>query len=211
MVVIGADGAFCSEIDRDSFDASDCRSPIENKQAVNKRIHRVALAMDQIDKPVLAVVQGPTSGAGMDMALMADISLAVGCGGEHPRRHRGPCRPPREAATRLPGPTTRRPTDHHPLRLDLHPRRRRVRTFARPCSRVRRREPQPRPCLSEGPVRRALPSVSWCVEGGAHALGCRGVAVVEAGRRAPPAPSEQVAGVRARACPRRLSQVRGLS
>lgn len=39
-------------------------------------MHRVALALEDVDKPVIAAVTGPAVGAGMDMALLCDLRFA---------------------------------------------------------------------------------------------------------------------------------------
>lgn len=77
IVVTGAGDAFCSGVDLDAFDPTDGRTPLENKQTLSQRIHRVALTMDQLRKPVIAALPGAAYGAGMDMALMADLRLAA--------------------------------------------------------------------------------------------------------------------------------------
>jgi enoyl-CoA hydratase/carnithine racemase len=72
IITTGAGGAFCSGIDLETLAAIE-HSPIARRQMLTDRIHHIALALDQLDKPVIAVVQGPAVGAGMDMALMCDM------------------------------------------------------------------------------------------------------------------------------------------
>ncbi len=74
VVVTGAGDAFCSGVDLDEFNAQ-ASGPFEVKSALTDRIHRVAYALEDLDKPVIAAVNGAAVGAGMDMALMCDIRL----------------------------------------------------------------------------------------------------------------------------------------
>lgn len=76
VVLTGAGDAFCSGVDLDTYSPGEGRGPLENKRMLADRIHRVALTMDAMSKPVLAAVKGPAFGAGMDMALMADLRFA---------------------------------------------------------------------------------------------------------------------------------------
>jgi enoyl-CoA hydratase/carnithine racemase len=75
IVVTGAGDSFCSGIDLDSladFDAS----PLGRKKMLTTRIHHVALAIDELDKPVIGALRGVAVGAGMDMALLCDMRIA---------------------------------------------------------------------------------------------------------------------------------------
>jgi enoyl-CoA hydratase/carnithine racemase len=76
IVVTGAGDAFCAGVDLDVF-ATAASDPHALKSVLTDRIHRVAYALEDLDKPVLAAVNGTAVGAGMDMALMCDIRLAA--------------------------------------------------------------------------------------------------------------------------------------
>lgn len=76
VVVTGAGSAFCSGVDLDEF-SGEVRRPLQEKQLLTDRVHRVAYAMDEMSKPVIAAVNGVAVGAGMDMSLMCDIRFAA--------------------------------------------------------------------------------------------------------------------------------------
>ena len=78
LVVTGAGDAFCSGIDLESFgDPGAIRTPLERRQQLTEKIQRVALGLEDLDKPVIGSVNGVAVGAGMDMALMTDMRIAA--------------------------------------------------------------------------------------------------------------------------------------
>jgi enoyl-CoA hydratase/carnithine racemase len=79
VVVTATGDAFCSGGDLDVLNPAGGGAPsaYERKAQLSERIQRVALAMEDLDKPVVAGVNGVAVGAGLDMALMCDIRVAA--------------------------------------------------------------------------------------------------------------------------------------
>lgn len=88
-IVTGNGRAFCaggdvkSMINNEGFMAKtndenvDFRStPLHVKNSLWKLIQRIPLLMDEIDKPMIAMINGHAVGAGLDMALMCDLRIA---------------------------------------------------------------------------------------------------------------------------------------
>lgn len=76
VVLTGTGGAFCSGVDLGVIErmrAEDAAKPHHWKSLLTQRVHRIALALEDFDKPVIAAVDGPAYGAGMDLALMCDM------------------------------------------------------------------------------------------------------------------------------------------
>ncbi|MFI1018768.1 enoyl-CoA hydratase/isomerase family protein [Streptomyces sp. NPDC020965] len=76
IVVTGAGGAFCSGVDLAEFAGGEKRTPLAEKELLTRNVHRVALTLEEVTKPVIAAVAGPAVGAGMDMALLCDLRFA---------------------------------------------------------------------------------------------------------------------------------------
>lgn len=76
IVVTGAGGAFCAGADLDDLSGRRYTAPIDHKRHLTDHIHRIAYALEDIDRPVIAAVEGPAVGAGMDFSLMCDLRIA---------------------------------------------------------------------------------------------------------------------------------------
>lgn len=76
VVVKGAGGNFCSGVDLNDF-ASERSTPYADKMMLADKVHVVARAVERFDKPYIAGMSGVAVGAGLDMALMADIRIAA--------------------------------------------------------------------------------------------------------------------------------------
>jgi enoyl-CoA hydratase/carnithine racemase len=72
IVITGAGDAFCAGFDMTPPLPGE-PPPRRDDNAVELFPHRVALAMEELDKPVIAAVNGAAVGAGLGLALMADL------------------------------------------------------------------------------------------------------------------------------------------
>jgi 2-(1,2-epoxy-1,2-dihydrophenyl)acetyl-CoA isomerase len=78
VIVTGAGRGFCSGMDvqAEAGGSGVLRTeagPATRRNSLRYNVHRVARALQLLDKPYIAAVNGPAAGAGMDMASMADI------------------------------------------------------------------------------------------------------------------------------------------
>ena len=79
FVITGSGDAFCSGGDlgrRSEGGAASEPTPLERRTRLQKVTHKVALAIEDFEKPLLAAVNGAAVGAGMDLALMCDFRFA---------------------------------------------------------------------------------------------------------------------------------------
>ncbi len=77
VVVTGAGKAFCAGGDVARMGEGE-PTPLDHKNMLWEHIHRVPKALEVMDKPVIAMVNGVAVGAGMGMAVMCDVRIASG-------------------------------------------------------------------------------------------------------------------------------------
>ena len=77
IIVTGAGSAFCSGGDIVEMEDRLPTTPLQRKDALFRKIQRIPLTLEDLDKPVIAAVNGVATGAGMDMALMCDMRFAA--------------------------------------------------------------------------------------------------------------------------------------
>ena len=75
VVVTGSGRAFCAGGDVGRMKEGK-PTPLDNKNQLWENIHRVPRALEAMDKPVIAMVNGLAVGAGMGMCLMCDVRIA---------------------------------------------------------------------------------------------------------------------------------------
>ena len=74
VLVTGAGGDFCAGVDLEEF--AEITATLARQEVLHNRVHRIAAALLDLDKPVIAALDGVAVGAGMDMALACDIRIA---------------------------------------------------------------------------------------------------------------------------------------
>jgi enoyl-CoA hydratase/carnithine racemase len=77
LVVTGAGRGFCSGMDvKAAAGGGRQAQPLyARRNYMRLGVHRVPRALESLDKPYIAAINGPAAGAGMDMASMADIRI----------------------------------------------------------------------------------------------------------------------------------------
>lgn len=77
VVLTGAGRVFCAGGDIAAMGAQEDNPALHFGEYLRQHVHPVARAVDALQKPYLCAVNGAATGAGMDMALMADIRYAA--------------------------------------------------------------------------------------------------------------------------------------
>lgn len=86
VLLSGSGKAFCAGGDVKAMAAGDgffeshgdiTSTALARKNSLWKGIQRIPLILEQIDRPVVAKIQGAAVGAGLDMALMCDVRIAA--------------------------------------------------------------------------------------------------------------------------------------
>jgi len=75
LVVTGAGRGFCSGGDVRELASRGEQPAYERRNSMRLGIHKIPRALESLDRPYIASINGPAAGAGMDMASMADIRI----------------------------------------------------------------------------------------------------------------------------------------
>ncbi len=76
LVLTGAGRGFCSGMDvREAAKRQESAPAYTRRNYMRHWVHQVPRALESLDKPYVASINGPAAGAGMDMASMADIRI----------------------------------------------------------------------------------------------------------------------------------------
>ncbi len=73
IVLTGAGKGFCSGGDAGKMENRASLDALTQKHFLWRQVHRIPLLLEQMDKPIIAAINGVARGAGLDMALMCDI------------------------------------------------------------------------------------------------------------------------------------------
>lgn len=74
LILTGCGPSFCAGGDLDTV--GEDRTAEQQKEFVMKHVFQISRTLSELDKPVIAAINGPAVGAGMDIALMCDIRFA---------------------------------------------------------------------------------------------------------------------------------------
>ncbi len=77
VIVTGAGKAFCAGGDVEEMGHFLEKNSLDRKDFLWEHVHKIALTLERLDRPVIAALNGTARGAGLDMALMCDIRIAA--------------------------------------------------------------------------------------------------------------------------------------
>lgn len=77
VVVTGSGSAFCSGGDIVEMGDRLDQKPAQRKAELFEKVQRIPLTLEDLDKPVIAALNGVATGAGLDLALMCDLRYAA--------------------------------------------------------------------------------------------------------------------------------------
>jgi 2-(1,2-epoxy-1,2-dihydrophenyl)acetyl-CoA isomerase len=76
VMLTGAGRAFCSGADLRDFSAAMEAGPVNTDEVLVEWYHPIVTAIREMPKPVISAVNGPAAGAGVSLALAADLVVA---------------------------------------------------------------------------------------------------------------------------------------
>ena len=76
IVITGAGKAFCVGGDVTEFVSGETKALTETSPSERPAMSKIVLALNQVDKPVIAAVNGVAAGGGVNLALCCDIRIA---------------------------------------------------------------------------------------------------------------------------------------
>lgn len=77
VILTGAGGSFCAGGDVKAMNATADQNTAEVRRTRLHRSHRMIKLLSEMDRPLIAAVDGPAFGAGFSLALFADFVLAT--------------------------------------------------------------------------------------------------------------------------------------
>lgn len=77
VVVTGTGRGFCTGTDTKAMQARGAEGAWDRKQRLHERVQSLPRALQDFDKPYIAAINGLAFGAGLDLALMADIRFVA--------------------------------------------------------------------------------------------------------------------------------------